>query len=76
MSKDLDMVLNLFYISYPFIKQDYRIYPPGPIHSLVLIYWKYEINKLLQFRMIYNIYICCDLWFSKFIPLEDIIYPG
>jgi len=27
MSKDLDMVLNLFYISYPFIKQDYRIYP-------------------------------------------------
>jgi len=42
---------------------------------MVVIYWKYEILKLLQFRMIYNIYICCELWFSKFTPLEDEIYP-
>jgi len=26
-----------------------------PIHSMVLIYWKYEHNKLLQFRMINKI---------------------
>jgi len=25
-----------------------------PIHSVVLIYWKYEINELLQFTMIYK----------------------
>jgi len=24
------------------------------MHSMVLIYWKYEINKLLQFGMIYK----------------------
>jgi len=29
------VVLNLFYIPYPFIKQDHQIYP---IHSIVLIY--------------------------------------
>jgi len=42
---------------------------------MLLIYWKYEVNKLLQFRMITEIYICCNLWFSKFTPVEDEIYP-
>jgi len=41
---------------------------------MMLTYWKYEINKLLQFRMIKN-YTGCNLWFSKFTPLEDEIYP-
>ena len=42
---------------------------------MVVIYWKYEINKLLQFRMIDKLYIGCSLWFSKLTPLEDEIYP-
>ena len=45
------------------------------MHSMVLIYWKYKINKLLQFRMIYIIYLGCNSWFSKFTPLENEIYP-
>ena len=40
--------------------------------ATVLIYWKYEIDKLLQFRMSYiNIKIGCNLGFSKFTPLAN-----
>jgi len=43
---------------------------------MVLIYWKCEHNKLLQFRIIYKkMYIGCNLWFNKFTPLEDELYP-
>jgi len=49
------VVLNLFHISYPFIKQDYPIYPQ---HSVAFISEKYEINKLLHYRMICkNLYL-------------------
>jgi len=42
---------------------------------MVLICWKHEINKLLQFRMIHKICIGCNLWFNEITPLEDEIYP-
>ena len=45
-----------------------------PIHSTVLVYWKYEINKLISLEWFIKIYIGCNLWFSKFTPLEDEIY--
>ena len=60
------VVLNLFYKSYPFYRT--RLPDLPPIHSVVLIYWKYEINKLLQFRMIYKTLHCLEFWFSKFTP--------
>ena len=59
-------MLNLFYISCPFVKQDYQIYPQYT--QMILTYWKYKINELLQFRMISKIYICCNLWFNEFTP--------
>jgi len=45
------VVFNLFYISYPLSNKITRFIA---IHSLVLIHRKYEINKVLQFRMIYK----------------------
>jgi len=46
------VVLNIFYISYPF----HQTRLPGlpPMHSTVLISLKYEINQLSQFTMIYK----------------------
>ena len=49
------VVLNLFYIFYPF----YQIRLPDllPVHSMLvnlLIYGKYEMKKILQFGMIYQ----------------------
>jgi len=46
--------LTFFYISYPFCQT--RLPDLPPVHSMVvylLIYWKYEINKFLQFRIIH-----------------------
>jgi len=42
---------------------------------MVLIYWKYEINKLVQFAVIYKNLRWLHLWYSKFTPFEDEIYP-
>ena len=67
------MVLNLCYMSYPFIEQDYQIYPQ-------YIQWRSFIENR-KFTNCYSlerfikIYSCCNLWFSKFTPLEDEIYP-
>jgi len=30
---------------------------------------------MLRLRMIYKNFICCNLWFSKFSPLENQISP-
>ena len=45
------VVLNLFYISYPFINQSYQIYPSTISGAHFL---KYEINKLLQLGLIHK----------------------
>jgi len=66
------VVLNLFYISYPFIKQDHQIYPQCAQCCLFL---KNTKSKSPTVRIIYKNYICYNLWFSKFTPVEDQIYP-
>ena len=49
------VVLNLFYRSTLLSNKITRF---NPIHLMVLINWKYESNKLLQFRMSYkNLYL-------------------
>ena len=35
----------------------------------------YEITNSYSLEWIINIYLCCNLWFSKSTPLEDEIYP-
>ena len=46
------VVLNVFLHILSFYQKRLPDLPPQ--HSVVRIYWKYEINKLLQFRMIYK----------------------
>jgi len=43
---------------------------------MMLIYWKYKSNKLLQLRMISKIYIYCNIWLSKFTPTKMKFTPG
>jgi len=47
----MSVVLNPFYISYPFTKQSYQIYPQ---YSQCYLYIKYEFNEFLKFKMIYK----------------------
>jgi len=67
------LVRNLFYTSYPFLKQDYQIYPQYTQRC-----WFIENTKLTNYYSLewfIKIYIGCNLWFSKFTPLADEIYP-
>jgi len=48
-------------------------FTPSTLHGADL--FKIRNNKFLQFRIICKIYIFCNWWFSKFIPLEDELYP-
>jgi len=68
------VILNLFYISYPFIKQDYQIYPQYTQWCSFIKNTKLTNSYSLEWFI--KIYICCNLWFSKFISLEDEITPG
>jgi len=61
------VVLNLFYISYPFIKQDHQIYPNTLNGAHLLKIWAQQTYSLEWFI---QIYIGCNLWFNKFTPLE------
>jgi len=67
------VVLNLFYISYPFIKQDYLIYPQYAQWFSFIENTKLTNSYSLEWFI--KIYICCNLWFSKFISFEDKIHP-
>jgi len=42
---------------------------------MVLFFQKYEITSSYSLEWFIKIYICCNLWFSKFTPLEDEIFP-
>jgi len=44
------------------------------MHSMVLIYWKYEINKPLELRMIYKNVHWLKFMVQYIYPLEDEIY--
>ena len=67
------VVLDLFYISYPFIEQDYQIYPQYTQWCSFIENTKWTNSYSSEWFM--QIYISCNLWFSKFTPLEDEIYP-
>jgi len=67
------VVLKIFYISYPFIKQDHQIYPRYTQWCLFLK--KTKLTNSYSLECFIKICICRNLWFSKFIPLEDEIYP-
>ena len=66
------VVLNLFYISYPFIRQDYQIYPQYTQWSSFIENTKLTRSYSLEWFI--KIYIGCNLWFCKFTPLENEIY--
>jgi len=44
-------------------------------HLPLLIYWKYEIKNSYSLEWFIIICIGWNLWFSKFAPLEDEIFP-
>jgi len=67
------VVLNLFYISYPFIKQDHQIYPQYTQSCSFIENTKLTNSYSLEWFI--KFYVVCSLWFSKFNPLEDEIYP-
>jgi len=67
------VLLNLFYISYPFIAQDYQIY--SQYTQWCSFIENTNLTHCYSFDRFIKIYIGCNLWFSKFTPLEDEIYP-
>jgi len=73
---DSTMVLYLFYISYPFIKQDYQIYPQFTRWSSLSENTKLTILQF-RFRKIYciKIYIGSNLWFRNLPPWKMKFMP-
>jgi len=67
------VVLNLFYIAYPLLNKITRLTP----NTLSGAHWlKSKLTNFNSLEWFVKIYICCNLWFSTFTPLEDEIYPG
>ena len=62
------VVLNLFYIFYLFIKQDYRSYPQYTQWCSFIKNTK--LTNFYSLEWFTKNYICSNLWFSKFTPLE------
>jgi len=74
MLKSSAVVLNLFYISYPFIEQAYWIYPQYTQWCSFIENTKF---KLLQFGFyLLKFTFGCNfmVWFNKFTPFEYEIY--
>jgi len=65
------VVLNLFHTFYPFIKQDYQIYPQYTQWCSFLKITKLANSYSLEWFA--KMYICCNLRFSKFTPLDNSI---
>jgi len=66
-------VRNLFYMSSPFIEQDYQIYPN---HTQWCSFIKNtKLTMSYSWEWFTKIYIFCNLWFSKFTPWK-FTYPG
>jgi len=42
---------------------------------MAIIYWKYKINNPYSLESLMKNYIGWYLWFNKFTPLEEGIYP-
>jgi len=73
-SRPRSVVLNLFYISYPFIKQD-KVIRFTPIPQWCSFVENTNINNSYSLELFIKMYISCNTWFSKFMPLEDKINP-
>jgi len=67
------VVRKHFYISYPFIEQDYQIFPQ---YTQCCSFTKNtKLTNCCSLEWFIKIYIGCNVWFNKFSHLEDEIYP-
>ena len=63
--------LTFFYISYPFIEQDYEIYPQYTQWCSFIENTK--LKNCYSLEWFINIYIGCNLWLNKFTPRVNLL---